>query len=225
MSDKIRVLLADDHAVLRAGLKALLNAEPDINVVGEAADGDEAIQESSRLHPDVVLMDITMPRTDGLAATETIRERNPSVRVLALTMHDSEEYLFRVLEAGGSGYVTKRAAVTELIDAIRAVHRGEAFLRPGAARQLMEDYLGRVGTGEEAESYGRLTQREREVLRLLADGYTNQEIADRLIISVKTVETHRAHILEKLGLHTRAELVRFARQRGLISAGPYPVGV
>lgn len=222
MGDKVRILLADDHAVLRAGLKALLNAEPDLAVVGEAANGAEAVREAGRLHPDVVLMDITMPGTDGLAATRLIRQQLPAVRVLVLTMHDNEEYLFKVLEAGGAGYVTKRAADTELIDAIRAVHRGDAFLHPSAAKRLIDDYLGRVGAGEEAESYARLTQREREVLRLIADGYTNQEIADQLIISVKTVETHRAHVLEKLGLRTRAELVRYARQKGLISTGPYP---
>jgi len=220
VSAKIRILLADDHAVLRAGLKALLNAEPDMTVVGEAANGAEALRETARLLPDVVLMDISMPGTDGLAATRLIRQQCPEVRVIALTMHDNEEYLFKVLEAGGSGYVTKRAADTELIDAIRAVQRGDAFLQPTAARRLIDDYLGRVGAGEESESYGRLTPREREVLRLIADGYTNQEIADQLVISVKTVETHRAHILEKLGLRTRAELVRYAREKGLISPGP-----
>lgn len=219
MSAKIRILLADDHAVLRAGLKALLNAEPDMTIVGEAADGAEALREAARLLPDVVLMDISMTGTDGLAATRLIRQRCPEVRVVALTMHDNEEYLFKVLEAGGSGYVTKRAADTELIGAIRAVQRGDAFLQPTAARRLIDDYLGRVGAGEESESYGRLTPRELEVLRLIADGYTNQEIADQLVISVKTVETHRAHILEKLGLRTRAELVRYAREKGLISPG------
>ncbi|MSQ33438.1 MAG: response regulator transcription factor [Dehalococcoidia bacterium] len=215
----MRILLADDHAVLRAGLKALLNAEPDMTIVGEAADGAEALREAARLLPDVVLMDISMTGTDGLAATRLIRQRCPEVRVVALTMHDNEEYLFKVLEAGGSGYVTKRAADTELIGAIRAVQRGDAFLQPTAARRLIDDYLGRVGAGEESESYGRLTPRELEVLRLIADGYTNQEIADQLVISVKTVETHRAHILEKLGLRTRAELVRYAREKGLISPG------
>ncbi len=212
----IRLLLADDHAVLRAGLKALLSAEPDMSVVGEAADGREALEVCQKLRPDIVLMDISMPNLGGLEATRQIRKRCPNVKVLMLTMHDSEEYLFRSLQAGASGYVLKKAADRELIGAIRSVFGGAAFLYPTAAKALIEDYVRRADAGDEGVSYSGLSEREREVLSLIASGHTNQEIADRLVISVKTVETHRAHIIEKLGLRTRAELVRYAVRHGLM---------
>ena len=217
MTHRIRLLLVDDHAVLRAGLRTLLNAELDMEVVGEAADGKQAVQKVAELEPEVVLMDISMPVLNGLEATRQIRRAHPQVKVLVLTMHDSEEYLFQVLEAGASGYVPKKAADTELINAIRAVYRGEAFLYPTAAKALIQDYLERARAGEESDSFDRLTEREKEVLKLVAEGYTNQEIAYMLVISVKTVETHRARIMEKLEFRTRAELVRYALNRGLLT--------
>ncbi len=214
--DKIRVILIDDHAILRAGLRAIISAEADMEVVGEASDGREAVAKAERLLPDVALMDISMPVMDGLEATHRIQQSCPEVKVLVLTIHDNEEYLFQVLEAGASGYLVKKSADTELISAIHAVHRGEAFLSPQVTKMLIGRYLYAVNQGEEKQHYDELTSREKEVLKLIADGYTNQEIADRLIISVKTVETHRAHILEKLELRTRADLVKYARSHGIL---------
>jgi two-component system response regulator NreC len=217
MAQTIQVMLADDHAVLRAGLRALLNAEPDIEVVGEAGDGEEAVALAERLKPDVVVMDISMPRMDGLQATRRIVERLPDTRVLVLTMHAEDQYLFRVIEAGGSGYVLKRSADTELLNAIRAVHRGEAYLYPSATRILLEAY--RRGD-RAAEQQNALTDREEEVLKLTAEGYSNTEIAGRIYLSPKTVDTYRQRIMEKLGLHHRAELVRYALDRGLLRPEP-----
>jgi two-component system, NarL family, response regulator NreC len=213
MTQLIHVMLADDHAVLRAGLRALLSAEPDLEVVGEAGDGEEAVALAERLKPNVVVMDISMPRMDGLQATRRITERLPHTRVLVLTMHAEDHYLFRVIEAGGSGYVLKRSADTELLNAIRAVHRGEAYLYPSATRTLLEAY--RRGD-RSAETPSTLTDREEEVLKLTAEGYSNTEIASRIYLSPKTVDTYRQRIMEKLGLHHRAELVRYALDRGLL---------
>lgn len=213
----IRVLLCDDHTVLRAGLRALLADEPGIEVVGEAPDGGAAVAQAVALRPDVVLLDITMPELDGLGAARQIRRRAPAVKVLMLTMHDDAEYLFQALEAGAHGYVLKRAAETDLIAAIRGVQSDQAFLAPKAAQALVADYLARRDRGELPLPAEKLTAREEEVLRLLARGYINTEIADELVISVKTVETHRAHILSKLGLRKRAELVRYARSHGLLA--------
>ncbi len=218
MERKIRLLLADDHGVLRAGLRTLLNAEPDMEVVGEASDGREAIQKAAELHPDVVLMDISMPMMNGLEATRHIKRSEAAAKVLLLTMHDNEEYLVRALEAGVSGYLPKSAADTDLVSAIRAVDRGDAFLYPTAAKKLIREYLDLVGGGEEVEQLDRLTDREQEVLKLVAEGYTNQEMAYMLVVSVKTVETHRAHITEKLGFRSRAELVRYALSKGMLEA-------
>ena len=216
MADKIRILVVDDHAILRAGLRALLSAEPDIEVVSEAGNGLEAVAQTEKLSPDIVLMDITMPVMDGLEATRRIHQSCPEVKVLVLTIHDSEEYLFQILEAGGAGYLVKDSADTDLVNAIHAVYRGEAFLSPLAAKMVIKRYLRAVGQEEQKQNYEDLTRREKEILKLIADGYTNQEIADLLIISVKTVETHRAHILEKLELRTRADLVKYARSQGLL---------
>ena len=216
MSDKIRVLLVDDHTILRAGLRAILSAEADIEVVDEARDGGEAVIKAESLLPDVALMDISMPVMDGLEATRRIHQSYPGVKVLVLTIHDNEEYLFQVLEAGGSGYLTKKSADTELISAIRTVHRGKAFLSPMATKMVIGRYLSAIGRGEEKQNYNELTSREKEVLKLICDGYTNREIAGHLVISVKTVETHRAHILEKLELHTRADLVQYARTHDIL---------
>jgi len=204
--------------ILRAGLKALLNAQPDMEVVGEAADGHEAIRACRDLAPDIVLMDLAMPGLGGLEAVRVIRQANPSTRIIILSMHDDDGYVRQALDAGVDGYVLKRAADSELLTAIRSVARGEIFLYPSLARVLIEDYR-RTQRGEDAASRREpdvLTPREREVLTLIAQGYTNQEVADKLVISVKTVETHRAHIMEKLNLRTRAELVRYAMQKGLL---------
>ena len=217
VSEMIRVLIADDHAVLRAGLRILLDAEPDMEVVGEAADGAEALARVGELAPDVVLLDITMPRVNGLSVLRQIREVSPDSRVLILTMHDDESYLREALAAGGAGYVLKRAADTELLSAIRAVYQGGTYLHPAHTKALLEGMLDRErdATGE-ANSYERLSPREREVLRLIALGYTNRQAADQLYLSVKTVETYKARLMTKLGLHSRAELVRYALQRGLL---------
>ena len=212
----IAVLLADDHAMLRAGLKALIGAEPDMVVVGEAGDGAEAVRLAQRLRPDVVVMDISMPVMDGLAATAEIATTLPDTRVLVLTMHAEEQYLLKVLEAGGSGYVLKRSADTELMAAIRTVHRGEAFLYPSATRLLLQAY--QQGDNPHPPAGGKLSEREEEVLRLTAEGYSNTEIGGRLYLSPKTVDTYRQRIMEKLGLHHRAELVRYALDSGLLQS-------
>lgn len=216
---KIRVLLVDDHPVLRVGLRTLLESEPDMEVVGEAGDGQEAVELARRLCPDVVVMDIAMPGVNGLEATRRIRAMDDceTLKVLVLTVHAQERYLFPVLQAGASGYVLKSAADTELVTAIRVVANGGVFLYPSAARMLLEDYLHRARLGEEKDSYETLGERERDVLRLAAEGYTASEIAERLSLSVKTVETYRARIMEKLGLHSRADLVRYALRRGLLT--------
>lgn len=213
----IRIMLADDHAVLRAGLRALLNAEPDMTVIGEASNGEEAVTLARRLQPDVVVMDISMPVKDGLAATAEITATLPDTHVLVLTMHAEEQYLLRVLEAGGSGFVLKRSADTELIEAIRTVQRGEAFLYPSATKLLLKAFQHRDRT--QPPTAGRLTEREEEVLRLTAEGYSNSEIGGQLYLSPKTVDTYRQRIMEKLGLHHRAELVRYALETGLLRAG------
>ena len=214
--EKIRVLLADDHTILRAGLKMMLNAQPDIEAVGEASDGRQAISEAERLSPDVVIMDITMPECNGIEATRHIKRLLPDVRVLVLTMHENEEYLFQTLRAGAAGYMLKEAADTDLISAIRVVASGRFYLSPSAQSMLVSDYLQRVHTGEERDSYSALTEREREILKLVAEGYTNNQIGERLFISPKTVDTHRTHVMDKLNLHSRAELVRYAMRRGLL---------
>jgi two-component system response regulator NreC len=170
------------------------------------------------VHPDVVIMDISMPGMGGVEATQTLRDKYPDVQVLALTMHEDESYVFQLLRAGAAGYVLKRAAAQDLVQAVRAAAKGEAFLYPSVARKVVEDYLRRVETGEERERYDGLTSREKEILTLIAQGLSNQQIAEKLFISIKTVQTHRAHILEKLGLHDRTELVRYAIRKGLIEA-------
>lgn len=212
----IRVLLADDHTILRAGLRTLLSAQPDLEIIGEASDGREAVQEAQRLQPDVILMDITMPEVNGIEATRQVKKILPETRVLVLTMHENEEYLFQVLRAGASGYILKEAADTELISAIRSVHAGRFYLAPPAQAMMVGDYMQRVRAGEERDSYSGLTEREREILKLVAEGYTNNQIGERLFISPKTVDTHRTHVMDKLNLHSRAELVKYAMRRGLL---------
>jgi two-component system response regulator NreC len=214
--EKIRVLLADDHAVLRAGLRLLLDAQADMEVVGEASTGEQAVAQAKKLAPDVVLLDITMSDTDGLDAVRRIKEDNPKIKILALTMHDDESYLRKVLEGGGSGYVLKRSADTELLSAIRAVHEGGTYLHPSHAKALLEGRVEFRKEGKERNSYNLLSGRERQVLRLVALGYTNKQIAKKLFLSVKTVETYRARMQEKLGIRGRAALVRYALSKGLL---------
>jgi len=212
----IRVMLADDHTILRQGIRAILESHADIQVVGEASDGRETVAKALNLRPDVVLMDIAMPSMTGLEATRQIKQQSPQTRVLILTMHENEEYILQILQCGGSGYVLKRAAASELVHAIRAVHQGDFFLHPAITKALVSDYLKRVQAGQEVTSYDRLTDREREILKLIAEGHTNKEIAELLSLSIKTVEAHRVHIMEKLGLHSRVDLVKYAIRTGLI---------
>lgn len=215
MVAKIRVLLVDDHVILREGIRALLALSRDVEVVGEAGDGQTALERVAELAPDVVLMDIAMPGLDGLEATRRIKDRYKGVKVLILTQHENREYVFPILKAGADGYVLKKAAGTELISAIRAVHEGGTFLYPSVAKTVVEDYLRPDGTISDRR-HSRLTDREVEVLKLVAEGYSNQEIADMLCLSVKTVTGHRTNIMEKLDLHSRTELVKYAIRTGLI---------
>jgi len=213
----IRILLVDDHAVVRAGLHMLLDADPELQIVGEAENGAQALRLTDELAPDVVLMDISMPDMNGIEATRKIKEQAPNVTVLALTMHEDDQYFFEMLAAGASGYVPKRAAPNDLISAIHAVHNGGVFLFPSVARVLVQDYVQRAArAGTAGHSFDVLTEREREVLTLIAQGLSNQDIADQLVISTKTVNRHRENIMAKLNLHSRVELVRYAIEKGLI---------
>jgi two-component system response regulator NreC len=213
----IRILLVDDHMVVRVGLRALIDSEPDLHVVGEAENGLEGLQRTLELRPDVVVMDISMPEMDGMEATRRIRQECPSSQVLILTVHAQERYLFPVLKAGAAGYVLKSTADTELLDAIRTVSRGGAFLYPSATRLLLEDYLSHKQSGAAADAYETLSEREREVLKLIALGHTAAQVATQLALSPKTVETYRARIMEKLSLDSRVDLVKYALARGLLS--------
>jgi DNA-binding NarL/FixJ family response regulator len=214
---KIRVLIADDHVVLREGLRSLLSMYEDVEVVGEAGDGLEALDKTMELKPDVVLMDIAMPRLGGLEAALELRQRRLPAKVLVLTQYDNKEYVFQMLKAGASGYIVKKAAGTELVSAIRAVHSGEYVLYPSAAKALVDRYLGDEGNEDEGERHlERLSDRETEVLKLLAEGATNRQIAELLRLSVKTITGHRSSIMEKLDIHNRTELVKFAIREGLV---------
>jgi DNA-binding NarL/FixJ family response regulator len=214
MTGRIRVLVADDHAIVREGVHQLLAQQPDIEVVGEAADGAQALAMARRLKPDLVLMDIGMPGMNGLEATRALKAERPQTNVLVLTMQEGEEYFFHLLEAGASGYVLKGASSAELLSAIRAVQQGGVYLNPMMTKQVLRDVLRRPDQTNAASDP--LTPREREVLKLIAEGKTNREIADELVLSLNTVQTHRQHIMEKLNLHNRTELVKYAIRRGLI---------
>ena len=213
---KIRLLLADDHQIVRAGLRMLFQAESDMEIVGEVDSGEAALRAVGELKPDVVIMDVAMPGMSGIEATRRIKEISPETAVLAVTMHEDEQYFFEMLNAGASGYVPKRAAPDDLVSAIRVVSQGEVFLYPSLAKYLVTDFLHRVESGA-APAGEELTPREREVLTYIAEGYTNREIADALVISVKTVDRHRENIMRKLNLHSRVELVKYAIEKGLIS--------
>jgi two-component system response regulator NreC len=213
--DKVRILLADDHTILRDGIRALLEDEHDMLVVGEAEDGRTAVKLACQLKPDVVLMDIAMPLLNGLEATRQIKHDCPQVKVLILTMHENEEYIRQVLASGAMGYILKDAAAHELLDAIHAVWRGEAVLSPAITRLVIENYL-RWGDLQKESSTNGLSPREREVLQLIAEGYSNKQIAEILCISIKTVQAHRMNLMSKLDLHDRADLIKYAIQRKII---------
>lgn len=218
---RIKIFLADDHAVLRSGLTMLLNAEKDMIVVGEAADGRETIERAPKVAPDVVLLDISMPELSGLEVARRLRRSLPQTKVIVLTMHDDEGYLAQFLAAGCSGYVLKKSADTELIAAIRAVASGDTFVCPSMSKALVARYVSQHTTDTASAkpanvSTDSLTEREEQVLALVAQGYSNKEIADKLFLSVKTIETHKARIMEKLGFSRRAQLVRYAIETGLM---------
>jgi two-component system response regulator NreC len=217
VSKKIRVLIVDDHSIVREGVRMILAGQEDFEVVGEASNGREGVEIARRMKPDVVVMDISMPDMNGIEATAKIRSEMPDTEVLGLTMHEEDSYVFELLKAGAAGYVLKRAAAEDLVSAVRAAHQGQAFLYPSVAKMVVQDFLQRA-TVQDRQNLDGLTDREREVLTLIAEGMTNQQIAGKLYISIKTVQTHRAHIMEKLNLHDRTELVRYAIRKGLIRA-------
>ena len=214
----IRLLLVDDHAVVRSGLRMLLGSEGDVEIAGEAGTAAEAIEAAGLVMPDVILMDIGLPDLSGIDATREIKKRFPKVAIVALTIHEDQEYFFKMLEAGASGYVPKRAAPEELLTAIRAAATGQVYLYPSLAKLLVKDYLSQDHPTEEKLKLDGLTDREREVLTYLAEGANNDEIAASLVISPKTVERHRENIMHKLNLHSRVELVRYAIRKGIIKA-------
>ena len=209
-------MLADDHLVVRSGLRMLLESKPDMEIVAEAESGREALEKLRVVRPDVILMDIQMPDMNGIEATQRIKAVSPQTAVLALTMHEDDHYFFEMLHAGASGYVPKRAAPDELINAIRTVSQGQVFLYPSLATRLVQDYLKRAEAGDQPMIHDDLTPRELEVLTLIAEGMTNAEIAARLVISVKTVDRHRENIMHKLNMHSRIDLVKYSLRMGLI---------
>ena len=214
VADQISVLIADDHTSVRSGVRLLLEAETDIKVVGEALNGREALELTESLQPDIVLMDITMPEMDGLEATKQLKSRFPHINVLVLTMHRSDDYFFEMLKVGASGYILKGAKTSELINAVRIVQGGEVFLYPSMTQKLVQGYLQLANLDKEGEPS--LSPREKEIFRLLAEGYSNKEIAEKLVISPSTVHSHRGNLMDKLGLGNRRELIQYARKRGLI---------
>lgn len=215
MTSKISILIADDHTLLRDGISAILEDEPDMVIVGEASNGREAVRLAGQLKPNVILMDIAMPLLNGLEATRQIKREHPEINVLVLTMYDHEEYFRQMLEVGASGYIIKRAAASELVSAIHAVYNGESVLSPAITRLLLEDYLNH-DTHSDKDDPNALSSREREVLQLIAEGKTSREIAEILHLSVKTVQSHRTSLMQKLDLHDRGELIKYAIQKKII---------
>lgn len=215
--DRIEVLLAEDHTIVREGLVSMLEDEPDIQVVGQAGDGQTAVTLAKQLQPNVVVMDITMPILNGLEATRQIKRYYPQTQVVILTVHTTEEYIYQILQAGASGYVVKQAALDELVMAIRAAHSGETFLSPSVSSFVVQEYIEHANANRLETEYDLLTEREREVLQLVAEGYSTREIAERLFISVKTVESHRTNLMNKLDIHNIAGLTKYAIGKGLVS--------
>jgi DNA-binding NarL/FixJ family response regulator len=209
-----RILIADDHAIVRSGLRRVLDAKPDMEVVAEAEDGAEAVEKALKEDVHLAILDVSMPRMTGIQAAAELHKRKPELKTLMLSMHDSEQFLFEALKAGASGYVLKSGADTDIVDAVRAAMRGDSYLYPSAVTTLVRDYVARGGRGE--EQFDVLTPRELEVLKLIAEANTSKEIADKLFISIKTVDRHRQNILDKLGMRDRVELTRYAIRRGLI---------
>jgi DNA-binding NarL/FixJ family response regulator len=209
-----RILIADDHAIVRSGLKRVLDAKPDMEVAAEAEDGAEAVEKALKEDVHLAILDVSMPRMTGIQAAAELHKRKPELKTLMLSMHDSEQFLFEALKAGASGYVLKSGADTDIVDAVRAAMRGDSYLYPSAVTTLVRDYVERGGRGE--EQFDVLTPRELEVLKLIAEANTSKEIADKLFISIKTVDRHRQNILDKLGMRDRVELTRYAIRRGLI---------
>ncbi len=217
MGDKKRIVIAEDHTILREGLRALISADPDFEVVAEAEDGREAVRRVEQFSPDLILMDLSMPRMTGLDAVREIKKRFPPTKVLVLTVHKSEEYILATLNAGADGYALKDSTKTELIMAIRNVLEGKPFLSPGISEKVIDGYLDGRKTLKTRSAWEALTQREREILKMVAEGYKNKEIGDYLCISLKTVEKHRANLMKKLDLHSAPALTAFAIEKGLIS--------
>ena len=217
MDNKLRIVLADDHTILREGLRALLTADPDFEIVGEAQDGREAVRCVEKLEPDLLLMDLSMPRMSGMDAIREVKKRFPDTRIIALTVHKTEEYILTTLKAGADGYILKDATQDELIMAIKSVMVGKPYLSPGISEKVIEGYLEGKETNRSLSAWETLSQREREVLKLIAEGYKNKEIAEDLCISLKTVEKHRANLMKKLDLHNAAALTVYAVERGLVN--------
>jgi DNA-binding NarL/FixJ family response regulator len=217
MQKKIKIVLAEDHTILREGLRALLASDPKFEIIGEAEDGCEAVRCVEKLGPDLILMDLSMPRMSGMEAIREIKKRLPETKVIALTVHKTEEYLHTTLEAGADGYVLKDASYNELVIAIKNVMRGKPYLSPGVSEKVIEGYVEGKGTFKPHSPWETLSQREREVLKLIADGYKNKEIAEDLCISLKTVEKHRESLMKKLNLHNAAALTIYAMEKGLVN--------
>jgi two-component system response regulator NreC len=222
---KTRILIADDHDVVRSGLRVLLRSVPDFSIVGEAADGEEAVRLSAREKPDVVIMDISMPILDGIEATKLIKERQPEVKIVIMSVHEDEEYVYQILCAGASGYVLKNAGKGDIFEAVRSAVSGERFFSPGISRLIVDGFIKRAEEQTRADNrtavsgIQQLTKRETEILKYIAEGYTNRQIADALFLSFRTVNTHRANLMRKLDIHETAGLVRYAITLGLVKSG------